>query len=67
MIVYDGKKGETMNTINVYHDGDSSVGIAGDEATIKMDCSYMDKEQREWVIEGIEMLFSGIWDFSAKA
>jgi hypothetical protein len=53
----------TMTKISIWHEGDASVGIQGDTATLEMDISYMDAADWDFVVEQLKDAFTTIWDF----
>jgi hypothetical protein len=52
-----------MAKISIWHEGDSSVGIQGDTATLEMDISYMDAADWDFAVEQLKYAFGQIWDF----
>lgn len=55
---------------HVWHDGDGSVGIPGEQATVEIDVeSYAEEVRGDYIEQARDMLqrgFSGLWDTHAK-
>ena len=52
-----------MSKIEFWHDGDSSVGIGGDNATIDIDLTYLEEEQVNDIVASFKEILEDIWDF----
>lgn len=54
-----GEKGDEI-TFNIWHDGDPSVGIPGEQARVTMFCA--DDNDREWVRASLRDFYTNLWD-----
>ena len=50
-----------LQLVTIEHYGDTSVGIPGDYAELRLDISWMDREDKIWIV------FTEIWGFPAYA
>ena len=52
-----------MTKILFQHEGDRSVGIDGDEATLTIDLAGMPEDQKKCIAEDIRKILEEVWDF----
>ena len=56
-----------LQLVTIEHYGDTSVGIPGDYAELRLDISWMDREDKDWLRERLEKALTEIWGFPAYA
>ena len=54
-----------MTEYLVYHNGDRSVGILAEQATVEFD-EFEDAELNEFLLEHIRQGFEQVWDFETR-
>lgn len=52
-----------MTKLIFQHDGDYTVGIQGEEATLEIDLEYFEPDVKAEIIEEFRKLIQDLWDF----